>query len=41
LPVDPDLDHGRLFDELDWVEEAAGFATAIEQWLEANADRSP
>jgi uncharacterized protein YutE (UPF0331/DUF86 family) len=30
-----DIDHGRLFDELGWIEDTAEFATAIERWLEA------
>jgi uncharacterized protein YutE (UPF0331/DUF86 family) len=29
-----DVDHGRLFDELGWIDEAAAFGTAIERWLE-------
>ena len=29
-----DIDHGRLFDELGWVEEAAAFAATLERWLE-------
>ena len=29
-----DIDHGRLFDELGWIEDAAQFAAAIERWLE-------
>jgi len=33
-----DVDHGRLFDELGWIEDTAEFATAIERWLEANVD---
>jgi len=33
-----DLDHGRLFDELDWIESTEEFAAAIEHWLEQNAD---
>ncbi|HXJ82323.1 MAG TPA: HepT-like ribonuclease domain-containing protein [Candidatus Methylomirabilis sp.] len=35
---DLDIDHGRLFDELDWIERAEEFAAAIEYWLERNAD---
>ena len=31
-----DIDHGRLFDELGWIEDAATFASAIETWLVAN-----
>jgi uncharacterized protein YutE (UPF0331/DUF86 family) len=33
-----DLDHGRLFDELGWIEDAAEFAVVIERWLEDNVD---
>ena len=33
-----DIDHGRLFDELGWIEDTAGFASVIEGWLEANVD---
>ena len=33
-----DIDHGRLFDELDWIESTEEFAVAIEHWLEQNAD---
>jgi uncharacterized protein YutE (UPF0331/DUF86 family) len=32
-----DIDHGRLFDELDWIESTEEFAAAIEHWLEQNA----
>lgn len=28
-----DVDHGRLFDELDWIEGTAIFATLVERWL--------
>jgi uncharacterized protein YutE (UPF0331/DUF86 family) len=28
-----DVDHGRLYDELGWIEEAATFGAAIERWL--------
>ena len=28
-----ELDHGRLYDELGWIEDAAEFAAAIEGWL--------
>ncbi len=44
LPVDIlvhgylDIDHGRLFDELDWIENTEEFAAAIEHWLEQNVD---
>jgi uncharacterized protein YutE (UPF0331/DUF86 family) len=34
-----DIDHGRLFDELDWIESTETFAAAIEHWLEQNVDR--
>jgi uncharacterized protein YutE (UPF0331/DUF86 family) len=30
-----DVDHGRLFDELGWIDDAAAFAAAIERSLEA------
>ena len=30
-----DIDHGRLFDEIAWIEDAAEFAAVIERWLEA------
>jgi uncharacterized protein YutE (UPF0331/DUF86 family) len=33
-----DIDHGRLFDELDWIESTEAFAAAIEHWLEQNVD---
>jgi uncharacterized protein YutE (UPF0331/DUF86 family) len=32
-----DLDHGRLFDELEWIEAAAEFAVVVERWLEETA----
>jgi uncharacterized protein YutE (UPF0331/DUF86 family) len=28
-----DVDHGRLYDELGWIEDTATFAAAIERWL--------
>ena len=28
-----ELDHGRLYDELGWIEDAAELAAAIEGWL--------
>lgn len=28
-----DIDHGRLFDELDWIEDTERFAACIETWL--------
>lgn len=31
-----DIDHGRLFDELDWIEDTERFARAVEQWLTAH-----
>jgi uncharacterized protein YutE (UPF0331/DUF86 family) len=31
-----DVDHGRLFDELGWIDDAAAFGAAIERWLEAS-----
>ncbi len=34
-----DIDHGRLFDELGWIESTEEFAATIERWLEQNADR--
>ena len=34
----PDIDHGRLFDELDWIESTEEFAAAIEHWLEQTVD---
>ena len=34
-----DIDHGRLFDELDWIENTEEFAAAIEHWLEQNVDQ--
>ena len=33
-----DIDHGRLFDELEWIEATAEFASVIERWLEANVE---
>jgi uncharacterized protein YutE (UPF0331/DUF86 family) len=30
-----DVDHGRLFDELGWIEDAAAFAATIERSLES------
>ena len=33
-----DIDHGRLFDELDWIESTEEFALAVEHWLEQNVD---
>jgi uncharacterized protein YutE (UPF0331/DUF86 family) len=34
-----DIDHGRLFDELDWIESTEEFAAAIENWLEQGVDQ--
>ncbi len=34
-----DVDHGRLFDELDWIESTEEFAAAIESWLEQIVDQ--
>jgi uncharacterized protein YutE (UPF0331/DUF86 family) len=31
-----DIDHGRLFDELEWIESTEAFAAAIDLWLEHN-----
>ena len=33
-----DIDHGRLFDELDWIESTETFAAAIDLWLGQNVD---
>jgi len=30
-----DVDHGRLYDELDWIEDTARFAISIDAWLAA------
>lgn len=30
-----DIDHGRLFDELAWIEDTELFAAAVERWLAA------
>jgi uncharacterized protein YutE (UPF0331/DUF86 family) len=30
-----EIDYGRVFDELGWVDDATLFATAIESWLES------
>jgi uncharacterized protein YutE (UPF0331/DUF86 family) len=35
-----DVDHGRLFDELGWIEATNEFAVVIERWVEENADPS-
>jgi uncharacterized protein YutE (UPF0331/DUF86 family) len=28
-----DIDHGRLFDELGWIEDTEQFAACVERWL--------
>jgi uncharacterized protein YutE (UPF0331/DUF86 family) len=28
-----DIDHGRLFDELGWIDDCERFAAAVERWL--------
>lgn len=28
-----DIDHGRLFDELGWIDDSERFAAAVERWL--------
>jgi len=33
-----DVDYGRIFDELDWIEDAVAFAQAIESWLTSIAE---
>ena len=33
-----DVDHGRLFDELGWIEQTEEFAATVESWLERNVD---
>lgn len=30
-----EVDHGRLYDELGWIEDAAAFAIAVERWIES------
>jgi uncharacterized protein YutE (UPF0331/DUF86 family) len=35
-----DIDHGRLFDELEWIERTEEFATVIESWLQRNVDQT-
>ena len=32
------VDHGRLYDELGWIEDAAEFAAVVERWLEKHID---
>jgi len=34
-----DIDHGRLFDEIAWIEGAAEFAALIERWLAGLSSR--
>lgn len=29
-----DIDHGRLFDEMDWIDDAELLATAVQRWLQ-------
>lgn len=29
-----DIDHGRLFDELGWIDDSERFAAAVERWLD-------
>jgi uncharacterized protein YutE (UPF0331/DUF86 family) len=29
-----DIDHGRLFDELAWIEDVETFAVAVQEWLD-------
>jgi len=33
-----DVDHGRLFDELEWIEATAEFASVIERWVQTNVE---
>jgi len=35
-----DIDHGRLFDELEWIEDTETFAAAVERWLRTQEHRS-
>ncbi|HEU4619224.1 MAG TPA: HepT-like ribonuclease domain-containing protein [Gammaproteobacteria bacterium] len=35
-----DIDHGRLFDELGWIEDTETFAAAVERWLAAEIAQS-
>lgn len=30
-----EVDHGRLFDELGWIEDAVGFAQHVDRWIDA------
>lgn len=34
-----DVDHGRLYDELGWIEDVVVFVERIDEWLEKNAGR--
>jgi uncharacterized protein YutE (UPF0331/DUF86 family) len=36
-----DVDHGRLFDELGWIEDAAEFAAVVDRWLTQHAEKQP
>lgn len=36
-----DIDHGRLFDELGWIEGTSEFAVAIERWLATGHQEGP
>lgn len=36
-----DVDHGRLFDELGWIEDAAEFAVVVDRWLGQQASSTP
>ena len=35
-----DIDHGRLFDELEWIEDSETFAMAVERWLHSQEQPS-
>jgi uncharacterized protein YutE (UPF0331/DUF86 family) len=30
-----DIDHGRLFDEMDWIDETEALAKVVERWLQS------
>jgi uncharacterized protein YutE (UPF0331/DUF86 family) len=32
-----DIDHGRLFDELGWIEDTEQFAALVDRWLDSQA----
>ncbi|MCP5339494.1 MAG: HepT-like ribonuclease domain-containing protein [Steroidobacteraceae bacterium] len=32
-----EIDHGRLFDELDWIDDTERFAALIERWLSSQS----